>query len=44
MKNNTPILTNVDVGLREPVRQLISVKPEDRLDEHEFLKVRHIYD
>lgn len=39
MKSNTPKLTNVAVGLREPVRLLLSVRPEDRLDEHEFLKV-----
>lgn len=36
-----PNLSSVEVGLREPVRLLLNSRPENRLDEHEFLKVRY---
>jgi len=39
---NTPKLTNINVGLREPVKLLLSVRPEDRPDEYEFLKVGYL--
>jgi len=41
MKHKTPKLSTVDAGLREPVRLLLSFRPEDRPDEHEFLKVKY---
>lgn len=43
MKHNTPKISIVDAGLRDPVRLLLSYRPEDRPDEHEFLKVRYSY-
>lgn len=43
MKHNTPKISIVDAGLRDPVKLLLSFRPEDRLDEHEFLKVRYLF-
>lgn len=43
IKNNTPKLTNVVVGLREPLRLLLSYRSDERPDEHEFLKVRYFF-
>lgn len=43
MKHNTPKISIVDAGLRDPVRLLLSFRPEDRPDEHEFLKVRYLF-
>jgi len=43
MKHNTPKLSIVDAGLREPVRLLLSFRPENRPDEHEFLKVKYLF-
>lgn len=41
MKNNTTKLSSVIAGLREPVKLLLSTTPENRPDEHEFLKVKY---
>lgn len=43
MKHNAPKISTVDVGLRDPVRLLLSLRPEDRPDEHEFLQVRYLF-
>jgi len=43
MKHNTPKISIVDAGLRDPVKLLLSFRPEDRPDEHEFLKVRYLF-
>jgi len=43
MKYNTPKISIVDAALRDPVKLLLSFRPEDRPDEHEFLKVRYLF-
>ncbi|XP_060840566.1 SCY1-like protein 2 isoform X1 [Rhopalosiphum padi] len=44
MKYNTPKISTVDAALRDPVRLLLSFRPEDRPDEHEFLKIEYFND
>lgn len=43
MKMNAPKLSSVVTGLQEPVKLLLSIRPEDRPDEHEFLKVKCLF-
>jgi len=43
MQHNTPNISIVDFGLQDPVRLLLSFRPEDRLDEDEFLKVKYLF-
>ncbi|XP_050436024.1 SCY1-like protein 2 [Adelges cooleyi] len=44
LKSSTPILTSVADGLREPLKNLLNFHHEQRLDEHDFLKIEFFND